>query len=70
LSGLGAEADVSAGNGEDKIDQHAAIQRQFLDRFRLDHFADSSIPCVQDVTGCVDVNALLNRPNFERNIHR
>ena len=43
FAGLRAEAHVCSGDGQHKIQQHASIEGQFLNRLRLDDLADTGI---------------------------
>ena len=58
LSSLGAETDVGAGNREDKIDQHATVEGQFLNGFRFDDLADGGIGGVKDLRSGTDLDTL------------
>ncbi len=43
VAGLRAVTNVRAGDGEDQIDEHSAVERQFLHRGRLDNFANAGV---------------------------
>ena len=58
---------MSAGNGENEVDQHAAVQWQIADRLGLDDFADAGIGGVEDFRHTLYLSRLLNRADFERN---
>ena len=58
LSRLGAETDVGAGNREDKIDQHATVEGQFLNGFRFDDLADGGVGGVKDLRSGTDLDTL------------
>src|SRR6185369_7552090 len=58
-TGLRAVAHVSAGDCEYKIDQHAPIQREVLNRCRLDDFSDRGFVGVEDLWNIADFYGLL-----------
>jgi hypothetical protein len=68
LSGLRAEADMSAGNREDEVDQHAPVEREFLDQLRLNDIADARVSGAKNVSKGVDLNAFAHGADFQRNI--
>jgi len=68
LSGLRAEAYVGAGDGKDEIDQHAAVQGKFLNRFRLDDFADTRIRGAEDVGCGIHINSLFHSADLQGNL--
>jgi len=44
-------AHVRAGNGENEINEHAAVEGKITDRGRLYDFADAGVDCVQYIGG-------------------
>jgi hypothetical protein len=61
-------ADVRVGHGERQVDQHAAIQRQFLNRLRLDHFAEAHVLRLQHLGGPDHGNGLVLLTQLQREI--
>ena len=51
-------AHVRAGNSENQVNQHAAIQGKGIDRALIHHFADTGILRLEQFAGCIDVHGL------------
>ncbi len=68
LAALRAEADVSTGDGEYKVDQHAAVEGQFLDRLGFDDLTDAGVGGAQDVARSADLDTFLHRSDLEGDV--
>jgi len=56
---------MGAGNGENQVNQHAAVERQFADGLRFDDFADARVGCPEDLAARRNFHVLGQTADFQ-----